>query len=149
MIAQLLTKILASVLGRWILGGVVALLLGGGAWKWYDFKQKLREAGMQECVQEINQATVDALVAQLQNEKAANAALIARLEAAAAANREATERRKLLKKQLDYLRGIMEGQRETDEVYREWSATVLPDGVADRLRQAAGSETGSGDEDSS
>lgn len=148
MIAQLLTKILASVLGRWILGGVVALLLGGGAWKWYDFKQKLREAGMQECIQEINQATVDALEEQLENERAANAALAASLEVAAAANEEATRRRNELSRQLASLRGIMERQRETDETYRAWSAVTLPDGVVDRLRQAAGSTSGSSDTDS-
>lgn len=138
----LLARILASVLGRWILGGVVALLLGSVAWKWYDFKQKLREAGMEECVQEINQATVDALETALADEKAANVALIASLLAAEAANQEAVARRDASESRLATLEQQMENQRNEDPTYREWSSGDLPAGVVDRLREAARGSSG-------
>jgi hypothetical protein len=55
----LITKLIASSLGRWALGIGVTALLSGLAYKWYDFKRDLRDEGVQECVQEINIATVD------------------------------------------------------------------------------------------
>jgi hypothetical protein len=123
--------------------GIVATLLAGGAWKWYKFKEDLRNEGVQECVQEINQATVDLLEDALAAEKRAAAALRASLIAAATVNQEAVERRDELSNQLDSLRGMMEKQKNEDPTYREWSDTPLPDGVASRLRQAAGSSSGS------
>lgn len=138
----LIKKLLASVLGRWVLGGVVALSLGTAAIMWHNHKEGLREEGIQECVQEINQATVGALEDALAAEKLAAADLRASLAAAVAANQEAIERRNELSSQLDYLRGTIEEQRENDETYRAWADADLPDGVAGRLREAAGSPPG-------
>jgi hypothetical protein len=41
------------------------------------------------------------------------------------------------------IRREMERQREQDPDYKAWSDTPLPDGTADRLRQAAGSQADS------
>ena len=71
MISLFVRKILSSVLGRWVTGGVVTLLLSLGTYLWMDFKSDLRDEGMQECVQEIQKATVDALEQQLANKQAA------------------------------------------------------------------------------
>ncbi len=68
MIAGLFTRVVATSLGRWILGGTVALLLSAGAWKWHAFKEDLIHQGQQVCGQEINKQTVidlqDALAAE-------------------------------------------------------------------------------------
>lgn len=139
-----------TALGRWVTMGAVALLLGGAALKWHNHKEGLKEEGRQECVQEINQATVDALLVELENERAANAALNASLAVAADANRLANERRDEAVSNLRTIEAEMRTQEETDETYREWSADPLPDGVADRLRRAAaGSEPDSNDSDGS
>lgn len=139
MVSKLIAQVLGSVLGRWILGGVVALLLGWAAIAWHNHKEGLKEEGMQECVQEINQATIDDLERALAEERSAVAELRANLAAVAIANEEAEMRKEELSRQLASLRGMMEQQRKNDETYRAWSDTPLPDGVADRLRQAAGS----------
>lgn len=138
----LLKKILASVAGRWILGAAVAASLGTAAIMWHNHKEGLREEGMQECVQEVNLATMEALEAALAEERSANAALNASLAAAVAANQEARDRRSVLQSRVDALQASINEQRETDETYREWADTDLPDGVADRLRQAARSPSG-------
>lgn len=144
MINQLAKKALGSVLGRWVLGGIVAVGVGTAALMWHNHKEGLREEGIQECVQEINQATIDELERALADERSAAAELRASLDAAAAANREAIERRKAAESTAESLRKSMERQRNEDPTYREWSDTPLPSGVADRLREAAGSSTGSG-----
>jgi len=141
----LLKWALKTVVGRWVTASLIALLLSGGVWKWYDFKDDLRDEGIQECVQEINKATLDALEQQMLDEQAANATLRAALIASATINQEATKRRNELSNQLASLRGTMREQREHDETYREWSDAPLPAGVATRLREAAGSEAGSTD----
>lgn len=145
----LLKKILGTALGRWILGAVVAALLGTAAIMWHNHKEGLREEGRQECVQEINQATIDALESALADEKRASAQLRASLIAAARVNQEAVERKNELSSQLESLRGMMEEQRNEDPTYREWSDTALPSGVADRLRQAAGGTASDDHEDGS
>lgn len=133
----LIGKVLGSVVARWITVGIVAALLGGVAWKWYKFKEDLRDEGVQECVQEINRQTVIDLELALAAERSAVAELRASLDAAATANREAIERRERAEANLRTIAAQMRTQRETDETYREWSESPLPDGVADRLRQAA------------
>lgn len=139
MIGWLLKKILATTLSRWVTLGVVTTLLSSAVLWWYNYKQDLREEGIQECVQEINQETMDALEDALAAAESANAALRANLIAAARVNQEATERRREAEASLRTIEAQMRTQRETDETYREWSDSALPDGVADRLRQAAGS----------
>jgi hypothetical protein len=136
---------LKTVVGRYVTVGLVTLLLGGAALKWYKFKSDLREEGIQVCVQEINQATMQALEDALADERAANAELNASLVVAATANREAMERRTQAEANLKTLEKQMEIQRNEDPAYRDWSATALPSGVAERLRQAAGSEASSTD----
>jgi chromosome segregation ATPase len=91
----------------------------------------------QICVQEINKETVLQLEAALAAEKSARADLTAKLNAAALANQEARDRRRALEDQITSLETQMENQRETDPNYKEWSDTPLPDGVADRMRDAA------------
>lgn len=138
----MIARILATSLGRWVTLGVVISLLSGAGYIWHRHNENLREEGAQECVQEINQATIDELEAALAAERSAVAELRANLAAAAAANQEAIERRNELSSQLDSLRGMIEDQRRNDETYRSWADSDLPDGVADRLRQAAGSSSG-------
>jgi chromosome segregation ATPase len=106
-------------------------------YKWYTFKQGLISEGRQVCVQAINKDTMEQLQSALAAEKSARADLTARLTAAAAANREARERRVEVEASLKTLEAEMRAQRETDETYRKWSDTPLPDGVADRLRKQA------------
>lgn len=141
----LLRNILASSLGRWVLGGIVAMALGAIAIGWHNHKEGLKEEGRQECVQEINIATVEALEAALVDAESANAALRASLVAAATVNQEATDRRETAEASLRTLEAEMRTQRETDETYREWVADPLPVGVADRLREAARSPSGRND----
>jgi len=141
----LFTKLIASSLGRWALGIGVTMLLSGLAYKWYDFKRDLRDEGVQECVQEINIATVNALELALADERSAVAELRASLDAVAAANQEAIARRTKLEADLRTIEAQIKAQRKTDETYREWADTPLPDGVADRLREAAGSSSGNTD----
>ena len=132
---------LKTVLGRWVTASLIALLLSGLAYKWYDFKRDLRDEGVQECVQEINIATVNALELALADERSAVAKLRASLDAVAVANQEAIARRTKLEADLRTIEARIKAQRKTDETYREWADTPLPDGVADRLREAAGSSS--------
>lgn len=136
---------LKTVVGRWVTVSLIALLLGGGVWKWYDFKEDLRDEGLTECVQEINQATVDALEAALAEEQRVAAALRATVAAAATVNQEAVARKNESESRLAELERQMEAQRNVDPNYKDWSAAPLPDGVAARLREAARSTTGSTD----
>lgn len=132
----LIGKVLGSVVSRWVTVGIVTALLGGAGLWWYKYKEGLRDEGAQECVQEIERATVEALENALAAERRALADLRAKMDAVAAANQEAIERKNELSNQLDSLRGMMEEQKKNDETYRAWSDTPLPDGVADRLREA-------------
>jgi len=132
--------IFKTVVGRWLLGGLVALLIGGAALKWHSFKEDLVHKGQEVCVQEINKETVAQLEAALAAEKSARAELTANLIAAAAVNQEAVNRKNELSSQLESLRGQMAEQRKTDETYRAWSDSDLPDGVAERLRNEAAAD---------
>lgn len=140
MIGKLIKLLASSVTARWVTGFTVTLLLGGSWAAWHNHKQNLREEGIRECVQEINQATVDELQRQLANEVEANARLADELEVANQANASALDRRRELETSLTALAAEMEAQRNEDPTYREWSDSDLPDGVADRLRDAAGSQ---------
>lgn len=142
---SLIVKILASALGRWILGGLVAVGIGTAALMWHNHKEGLKEEGRLECVQEINQATIDALENELKNKDLAIAQLRDAAVASAQANAEAEARRQQDRSTIASLQAQMEEQKNEDPTYREWSDTDLPDGVADRLRQAAGSPPDSND----
>ena len=144
MIANILKKVWASQAGRWVTVGIVTALLSTAGYIWHRHNENLREEGAQECVQEINQATIDGLEAALAAERSAVAQLRANLIAAAAVNKEAEDRRRELSSQLDYLRGTIEEQRENDETYRAWADDALPSGVAGRLRQAHSGEADNG-----
>ena len=136
MIGSLIMRIVATALGRWILGGVVASLIAFAAWKWHAFKEDLIHQGQQVCVQEINKETVEALERALSEERAARAALAERAAAAATENAAARQRAIDLERGLQDLAAEMERQRQTDETYAAWSATTLPDGVAGRVLNA-------------
>ena len=140
MIGKLIKLLASSVTARWVTGFTVTLLLGGSYAWWHNYKQNLREEGIQVCVQEINQATVDALQNQLESERRANEQLSLELEHANQVNASALDRRRELETSLTTLADEMEAQRNEDPTYREWSDSDLPDGVADRLRDAAGSQ---------
>ena len=142
---KLISLAFKTALGRWVTGITVALLLGGVALKWHNHKEGLREEGRIECVQEINQATIDELEQQLADKGAANAKLAEELDRANQENALALDRRRELETSLTALAAQIEEQRNNDESYREWSDTTLPGGVADRLREAAGSQAGSND----
>lgn len=129
-----------TVLGRWVTGAVVALLIGGAGLKWHFHKEGLINEGVALCVQEINAATLTALESALADEQIANADLRASLVEAAAVNQAAAKRKNQLQIQVSGLERAMAKQRETDETYRAWSDTTLPSGVADRLREAARSQ---------
>jgi TolA-binding protein len=136
---MLVKKAIGTVLGRWVTGGVVTLLLGLAFAAYTNYKEGLRDEGKLECVQEIQQATVDALEEQLRKKDEA----IAVLRELHAKNLVLVEERKQREQEAyDRLEGLerqIEEQRNADPNYREWADTDLPDGVADRLREAAGS----------
>jgi len=134
--SAILKLILKSTLSRWVTVGIVTLLLGGGVTWWYKFKADLRAEGEQECVQVINEETLQQLQIALAAEKTARAELQARLEVAARANQEARIRRNILEQRLNELNRQRLQQKENDNEYRAWSDTDLPNGVADRLREA-------------
>ena len=141
--------IFKTVVGRWVTASLIALLLGGGAWKWHAFKEDLIHQGQQVCVQEINKQTV----IDLQNALAAERATVTRLQelatAAAAMNQEAIARRDEAELNSMALKKQMEDQRNADPEYKEWSDAPLPTGVAERLRnQAAGGNPGALRDDS-
>jgi len=143
MIALILKRLFRTVLGRWVTGSVVALLLGGGALMWHNHKADLREEGRQECIQLVNEETMLQLEAALVEERRTNAELVALAEVNALANVEALARRQELETSLTALAAEMEKQRNEDPEYKEWGDAPLPDGVAERMReQATGSDPG-------
>ena len=132
-----------TVVGRWVTVSLVALLLGGAALKWYNFKQKLVDKGTQVCVQEINKDTMLQLEEALAAEKAIRIELAEELKLADQENASARGRRRELETSLNALATEMRKQRNEDETYKKWSDTPLPDGVGDRLRnQATGGDPG-------
>ena len=141
MMGAVLKWALKTVAGRWVTGLLIASLLSGAAYMWYNFKKNLVEQGTQICVQEINQETMEHLARALADEKSARAELTAKLTAAAVVNQTARDRHQRLQQQLTALEVAMAEQARTDNEYKEWGDTPLPSGVADRLRQSgAGSD---------
>lgn len=129
-----------TAVGRWAIGGSIALILGVVTIKWHDYKESLVHKGQQVCVQEINKETVQQLQDALAAEKSAHAELTANLIAAAAANQEARDRKRELEDKLTKLEHQMAEQRKNDETYRAWSDSDLPDGVSSRLRDEAAAD---------
>lgn len=149
MIAQIVRWAGAKALNRWILGGVVTLLLGGAGLMWHSHKQGLRDEGRQECVQAINEQTVIDLQNALADEKKTSAELAEYIRRVAAANAEAEARHRDAQARVDVLLEEIQEQKKNDKDYSEWSDTSLPNGVAERLRSTgAGSNTNSSNEDS-
>jgi hypothetical protein len=137
----IIRKLLATALGRWVLGLSAVAIIGGAVTMWHSHKEGLREEGVQECVQEINQATLDQLYKELKLKDDALAEARRIADANRKAAMDAIKRRRAAEVNLELMVQAMEEQRENDETYRKWADTNLPGGVADRLRQAAGSSS--------
>lgn len=135
----IISRLLATALGRWVLGLSVVAIVGGTVTLWHSHKEGLREEGIQECVQEINQATLDQLYAELKRKDDALAEARRIADANRKAAMDAIARRKDAEVDLELMVREMERQKDEDPTYRKWADTNLPGGVADRLRQAAGS----------
>ena len=131
---KLIGLALKSVLGRWVIGGVVVLLLGSAGLMWHNHKQGLREEGKQECIQEVNQETMEILQSQLAAERAVNVQLVKLGVARAAVNAEAVARHRNAEATVSELKKQIAEQERTDENYAKWSSTLLPVGVANRLQ---------------
>jgi hypothetical protein len=122
-------------------------LLGAGL-AFNNWKNNLREEGIQICVQEINAQTLIDLEAALAHEIAAGETLRAAAIVAEAENELARARLDDSQERISEMAAAMRQQEETDETYRAWSHTPLPDGVAERLRRIdAGSDPHPGNED--
>lgn len=130
----LIKKLLSSVLGRWVTGSLIALLLGGSALKWHSFKENLIHKGQQVCVQEINKQTVTDLENALAAERVTATKLRALATAAAAENEASRTRLREAETKVAGLLAERKEQERTDETYAAWSNTPLPAGVADRMR---------------
>jgi len=143
----IITWALKTVLGRYVTVGLVAVLLGGGALYWHNFKEDLRDEGAEECIQLVNEETHQILVEALAAEKALATTLRARIARDAVVNAEARERHSALETQVGDLERAMAEQARTDNEYKEWSDTPLPSGVAERLQKQSGDNPGSGNED--
>lgn len=134
MIAKLVMWIGKKAINKYILGGAVALLLGGAGLFWHNFKQDLRDEGKRVCVQVINEETVLALQDALAAERATATRLATMMVAAAKESEQARARLRESKSKMDALSLARKEQEKTDETYATWSNAPLPDGVADRLR---------------
>ena len=149
MMGFFIKKVIGTVLGRWVTGALVTLLLGGAYAWWHSHKADLREEGRQECIQVVNAETMKILEEQLADERAANEELRELAEYEAAVNAESRERRRELDLKITTLEAEMRTQAETDENYKEWADTPLPAGVGERMRnQATGSDSSTLREDS-
>lgn len=135
MLARIITWVGAKALNRWILGGVVTLLLGGSAIMWHNHKENLRDEGRFQCVQAINEQTVIDLQTLLAAEQVVAAELRALATVDAAVNADARARLRVANESLKTLALQMKEQKKNDEEYAAWSAVSLPNGVAERLRQ--------------
>lgn len=144
----IIRNLLASNIGRWAIAAVIAAILGFAVYKWIEFKGNLRDEGRQECIQKINQATVDQLKAALAEQIDARAELRQRLIAVEAMNADAQARAVVAEKNLEAFKNEREQQAEQDIPYREWRAYDLPSGVAQRLRGLSGSDPRPGREGS-
>jgi hypothetical protein len=148
MIGKAITWFAGAAIRRWILGGVVTLLLGTGAVMWHKHKDGLRDEGRFECVQTINEQTVLDLQEAVKKERQATAALVALVQRANAAEIDARARLRKSETRLTELNKSMKEQKENDKEYAQWSDTALPSGVASRLRQVRpGSNTHPSNED--
>lgn len=134
---------LKTVLGRYVTAGVVAMLLGGGALMWHNFKDNLREEGAEECVQIVNAETHQRLVDALAAEKAARLRLAGIATASAEENAAARARLKESESRMESLSAAMKEQEKNDEEYAEWRNAPLPSGVGERMRNLAGTDSGS------
>lgn len=149
MIMKLIMRVVATSLGRWLLGGAVALLLSAAMYKWHMFKEDLIHKGQQVCVQEINKQTVLDLQDALAEERLISAELLRIALLAEDENALARARLRESNARLDTLSMQMREQERTDEDYAAWSNAPLPAGVADRLRTfRAGSDSDSSNKDS-
>lgn len=149
MMGLFIKNVLGTVLGRWVTGALVTLLLGSAYAWWHSHKANLREEGRQECIQVVNAETMQILEDQLADERAAYDLLLEHATKTAKANAESRERRHALESKVTSLERAMAEQAETDEDYKEWADTPLPDGVGERMRnQATGSDSGTLREDS-
>jgi hypothetical protein len=137
-----------TVVGRWALGVSVTLILGTVVFMWQSYKAGLRDEGRQECIQAINQETVDQLELALVASRSAVADLIAKQAAAVVVNDEARDRLIISEEKVRALRAARKEQEKTDETYAAWSNTPLPDGVASRLQQLTGGDTSAVRDDS-
>lgn len=141
--------VLKSVVGRWVTGSLIALLLGGAVTMWHSHKNKLIDQGAQECIQAINKQTVIDLQDALAAERLISADLIRIAFLADEENALARARLKESESRVGSLLAAQEEQEKTDETYAAWSNTALPSGIADRLRSAqAGHDTGAVRDDS-
>ena len=128
-----------TVVGRWVTGALITVLLGGAVTMWHNHKEGLIEEGQQACVQVINEETMDQLQLALEREQAKTEEL-RRIHAAALVVVEETKQRKReMQERLEELEDQMEAQRNTDEEYKEWTDTPLPAGVGERMRDQAAS----------
>jgi len=149
MITRLIKWVGAKALNRWILGGLVAMLLGGGGLMWYKYKEGLRDEGRFECVQKINEQTVIDLQNALAEERATATELRALATAAAEANESARAKLRESEAKVRDFKEDLRGQKNNDKEYAAWSDVPLPAGVADRLRKlSSGSNTNPSNEDS-
>lgn len=148
MLSKLITWVGKKALNRWILGGVVALLLGSAGLMWHNFKSDLRDEGRHECVQAINEQTVLDLQAALVDAEATADELADYILRTSKANAAAEARVADAQARVDVLLEEIQEQKKNDKDYSEWSDTPLPSGVANRLRKASGSPAHPGNEDS-
>lgn len=134
MVSKLIGLALKTALGRWVTGGLVILLLGSAGLMWHNHKQGLREEGRHECVQLVNQETMQILQEQLAAERAVNVELVKLGVARNAVNVETTARHQLAEARVSELKRLIAEQERTDESYNAWANTLLPTGVAARLQ---------------
>jgi len=140
--AWVIKKLGTSILSRWILGGVVASLVAFAGWRWHEFKDDLVLKGQQVCIQEINKETVTRLQDALAAERLMSAQLAKEAKRVAQENARAQARRRELEIQVSSMARAMAEQEKTDETYKAWANTPLPNGVAGRLRdQVAGRDS--------
>jgi hypothetical protein len=149
MIGKAISWVAGSAIRRWAVGAIVALVLGGGALKWHNFKEDLIHKGQQVCVQEINKQTVTDLENALVEERLVTAELVLIAQRYAAVNAKAVAREREANLRAENFQNELNEERNNNEEYKAWASNPLPLGVADRLRSlSTGSTTHPGNEDS-
>ena len=134
MVSKLIGLAFKTALGRWILGAAVALLLGSAGLMWHNHKQGLREEGRQECIQTVNEETLQILQEQLVAERAVIVELINLGIARNILNDATVARRQAADAKVSELKRQIAEQERTDETYNTWANTPLPTGVRNRLQ---------------